>query len=400
MLPLLEGVRILSVEQYGAGPFGTQFLADLGAEVIKIENPSDGGDMSRSVGPHFNEDLPETARSVFFQGLNRGKRSLTLDLGKPEGRAAFARLAATADAVATNLRGDVPKALGLDHAALASANPRIVCAHLSGYGRDGPRATWPGYDYLMQAEAGHFHLTGSPDGPPCRMGLSLIDLMTGVVMGLGLVSGVLRARATGEGADVDVSLFDLALFDLNYIAHWYLNAGAVTTRLPRSAHPSIVPCQAYRTQDGWIYLMCNKEKFWPLLCEKIGAPELGRDPRYARFPDRLRARDELTDVLDGLLSRRTTAEWLADFGGAIPAAPIHDVAQALDNPFVRERGMIETLHTPDGAAVTMLANPVRSSVPTRPSTPAPALGADTDAVLAEAGFAPAEIAALRAAGVV
>jgi crotonobetainyl-CoA:carnitine CoA-transferase CaiB-like acyl-CoA transferase len=161
-----------------------------------------------------------------------------------------------------------------------------------------------------------------------------------------------------------------------------------------------VPCQAYRTQDGWIYLMCNKEKFWPLLCEKIGAPELGRDPRYARFPDRLRARDELTDVLDGLLSRRTTAEWLADFGGAIPAAPIHDVAQALDNPFVRERGMIETLHTPDGAAVTMLANPVRSSVPTRPSTPAPALGADTDAVLAEAGFAPAEIAALRAAGVV
>jgi crotonobetainyl-CoA:carnitine CoA-transferase CaiB-like acyl-CoA transferase len=400
MLPLLEGVRILSVEQYGAGPFGTQFLADLGAEVIKIENPSDGGDMARSVGPHFNADLPETARSVFFQGLNRGKRSLTLDLGKPEGRAAFARLAAKADAVATNLRGDVPKALGLDHAALSAVNPRIVCAHLSGYGRDGERAKWPGYDYLMQAEAGIFHLTGDPDAAPARMGLSVIDLMTGVVLGLALVSGVMRARGTGQGMDVDVSLFDLALFDLNYIAHWYLNAGAVTTRLPRSAHPSLVPCQVYRTRDGWIYLMCNKEKFWPLLCEKIGAPELGRDPRYARFPDRLRARDELTEVLDGLLSARTTAEWLVEFGGAIPAAPIHDVAQALENPFVRERGMIETLRTPDGAAVTVLANPVRSTVPARPSAPAPALGADTDAVLAEAGFAPGEIAALRAAGVV
>lgn len=400
MLPLLEGVRILSVEQYGAGPFGTQFLADLGAEVIKIENPGDGGDMARGVGPHFNDTLPETARSVFFQGLNRGKRSITLDLGRPEGRAVFARLAAGADAVATNLRGDVPKALGLDHAALSSVNPRIVCAHLSGYGRDGPRATWPGYDYLMQAEAGIFHLTGDPEGAPSRMGLSVIDLMTGVVLGLALVSGVMRARATGQGMDVDVSLFDLALFDLNYIAHWYLNAGATTTRLPRSAHPSLVPCQAYRTRDGWIYLMCNKEKFWPLLCERMGVPELGRDPRYARFPDRLRARDELTEVLDGHLSRRTTAEWLEVFGGAIPAAPIHDVAQALDNPFVRDRGMIETLRTPDGAAVTLLANPVRSTLPARPSSPAPALGADTEAVLEQAGYDAAAIAALREARVV
>jgi len=400
MLPLLNGVRILAVEQYGAGPFGTQFLADLGAEVIKIENPNDGGDMARSVGPHFAPDLPETARSVFFQGLNRGKRSLTLDLSRPEGRATFARLAAGADAVATNLRGDVPAALGLTHAALAAANPRIVCAHLSGYGREGPRATWPGYDYLMQAEAGHFHLTGDPASAPARMGLSVIDLMTGVVLGLALVSGVMKARESGQGMDVDVSLFDLALFDLNYIAHWYLNAGATTTRLPRSAHPSLVPCQAYRTQDGWIYIMCNKEKFWPLLCTRIGAPELGQDPRYARFPDRLRARDELTGMLDALLSRRTTAAWMEIFGGAIPAAPILDVAQALDNPFIQARGLVETLHDPAGGSVRLVANPVRSSLPALPSTPAPALGADTDAVLAEAGFSPAEIAGLRAARLV
>jgi crotonobetainyl-CoA:carnitine CoA-transferase CaiB-like acyl-CoA transferase len=232
------------------------------------------------------------------------------------------------------------------------------------------------------------------------MGLSIIDMMTGVVMGLALVSGVMRARRTGQGMDVDVSLFDLAAYDLNYIANWYLNAGAVTTRLPRSAHPSMVPCQSYRTRDGWIYLMCNKEKFWPLLCGKLGAPELARDPRYARFPDRLRARDELTEVLDGLLSRRTTAEWMQEFGGVIPAAPIHDVAQAMENPFLRERGMIETLRTEEGAAVRVLASPVRSSVAALPSRPAPALGADTDAVLAEAGFGADEIAALRAHGTI
>lgn len=252
----------------------------------------------------------------------------------------------------------------------------------------------------MQAEAGHFHLTGDPSSPPARMGLSIIDMMTGVVMGLALVSGVMRARRTGQGMDVDVSLFDLAAYDLNYIANWYLNAGAVTTRLPRSAHPSMVPCQSYRTRDGWIYLMCNKEKFWPLLCEALGAPELARDARFARFPDRLRAREALTEVLDGLLSRRTTAEWMEAFAGVIPAAPINDVAQAMENPFLRERGMIETLRTEDGAAVQVLATPVRSSLPARPSRPAPVLGADTDALLAEAGFGAAEIAALRARGTI
>jgi crotonobetainyl-CoA:carnitine CoA-transferase CaiB-like acyl-CoA transferase len=283
---------------------------------------------------------------------------------------------------------------------LKEFNPRIVCAHLSAYGRQGSRKSWPGYDYLMQAEAGYLSLTGEPDGPPARFGLSVVDMMTGLMTSFALVSGVVGARATGRGMDVDVSLFDLALFDLNYIAHWYLNAGAATTRLPRSAHPSLVPCQAYSTQDGWIYIMCNKEKFWPLLCTRIGAPELGQDPRYARFPDRLRARDELTGMLDALLSRRTTAAWMEVFGGAIPAAPILDVAQALDNPFIQARGLVETLHDPAGGSVRLVANPVRSSLPATPSTPAPALGADTDAVLAEAGFSPAEIAGLRAARLV
>jgi crotonobetainyl-CoA:carnitine CoA-transferase CaiB-like acyl-CoA transferase len=408
MLPLLEGVRILSVEQYGAGPFGTQFLADLGAEVIKIENPTDGGDMARGVGPHFLPDMPDTARSVFFQGLNRGKRSVTLDLGRAEGRAAFARLAAKADAVATNLRGDVPAALGLDHAALAAVNPRIVCAHLSGYGRDGERARWPGYDYLMQAEAGIFHLTGDPAGAPSRMGLSVIDLMTGVVLGLALVSGVMRARGTGQGMDVDVSLFDLALFDLNYIAHWYLNAGAVTTRLPRSAHPSLVPCQAYRTRDGWIYLMCNKEKFWRALCECVSRDDWIDDPRFVDFAARLRHRELLTRLIDEVLAPRTTAEWMERFAGRVPAAPILDLAQAMRNPFFAERGLVREARCdaddgagPDpGTCFSLLANPIRTAGAPALDRAAPGLGQHTRELLSALGYAGDTIDALIADGII
>ena len=199
---VLAGLRILAVEQYGAGPFGTQVLADLGAEVIKIEDPASGGDVARTVGPYFSEALPPTADSFFFQGLNRSKKSIALNLAHPQGRAVFERLVAQADAVANNLRGDVPARLGLNYEALAAINPKIVCGHLTGYGRGGERADWPGYDYLMQAETGYFHLTGDPDGPPSRMGLSLVDLMTGVALGLGIVSAVMSARASGRGRDV------------------------------------------------------------------------------------------------------------------------------------------------------------------------------------------------------
>ena len=192
--PMLEGVRILAVEQYGAGPFGTLFLADLGAEVIKIENTADGGDVSRVVGPHFHDALPETARSVFYQGLNRSKKSITLDLAQPAGQAVFHRLVAHADAVASNLRGDVPAKLGITYPQLAQANPKIVCAHLTGYGREGERAAWPGYDYMMQAEAGYFHLTGDPDSSPARFGLSLVDLMTGVALAAGLLAALHAAQ--------------------------------------------------------------------------------------------------------------------------------------------------------------------------------------------------------------
>ena len=273
----LAGLRVLAVEQYGAGPFGTSYLADLGAEVIKIENHKDGGDVGRHVGPHFfgEED------SHFYQTFNRNKKSLTLDLKHPDGQAVFHRLVKTADAVLDNLRGDLPAKLGLDHAALKEINPRIVCAHLSAYGRAGSRTAWPGYDYLMQAETGHLTLTGEPDGPPTRYGLSIVDLMTGLAAAFALLAGVTKARATGVGLDVDTSLYDVALHNLNYPGTWYLNAGVVTGRTARSGHPSLVPSQLYRTQDGWLFIMCNKEKFWPLLAKELGHPEWITDPELA-----------------------------------------------------------------------------------------------------------------------
>ena len=397
MLPL-AGVRVLAVEQYGAGPFGTLYLADLGAEVIKIENPSDGGDMSRAVGPHFF--APED--SQFFHTFNRNKLSVTLDLAVPEARAVLHDLVRSADALACNLRGDVPAKLGLTYEHLKAHNPRIVCAFLSAYGRDGPRAAWPGFDYLMQAETGYFSLTGEPDGPPARCGLSLVDLMTGLAMAYALVSALLAARASGEGRDIDVSLFDVALFNVSYLATWYLNADYRQDRLPRSAHPSLTPCQLYRTRDGWIYLMCNKEKFWPALCRALGRPEWAADPRFRTFADRLAHRALVNEQVESELVKRTTGEWLVTFGGAVPAAPVLDVAQALENPFVTEHGRLAAVPhaaAPSGA-YRVVAPPVRCAGESAPARPAPVLGADTESVLRGLGYDAARIARLRASGAI
>jgi succinate--hydroxymethylglutarate CoA-transferase len=394
MLPL-SGLRIIAVEQYGAGPYGSMQLADLGAEIIKIENPAEGGDMARRVGPFYLEN----GDSQFFHSFNRNKKSLTLDLKKPAARRVLAALAARADGLIDNLRGDLPDKLGLTYAALAAANPRIVCVHLSAYGRSGTRAHWPGYDYLMQAEAGYLSVTGEPDGPPARMGLSIVDLMTGLFAAFALVSGVLEARATGTGRDLDVSLFDCALQNLSYLATWYLNAGHVQSREPRSAHPSLVPSQLYRTRDGFIFIMCNKEKFWPILCARLGHPEWAEDPRFRTFKERLANRAIVSELLDETLSQRSTADWLAHFAGHVPAAPVNDIRSALDNPFVHEAGRIRDYRLDPGPPLRMVAGPVVTAEEP-PLRAGPALGANTEAVLRECGFSEVEVQALRAEGVV
>ena len=393
----LTGVTILAVEQYGAGPFGTMLLADLGAEVIKIENPADGGDMARAVGPHF---LPDGS-SQFFHAFNRNKRSLTLNLKAPEGREIFHRLVAGADAVMNNLRGDLPEALGLDYAALGEINPVIVCAHLSAYGRDGPRKNWPGYDYLIQAEAGYLSVTGEPDGPPARFGLSVVDMMTGLMAVFALSSGIIGARASGKGMDLDTSLFDTGLHNLSYLATWYLNSGINQGREPRSAHPSLTPSQLYRTSDGWLFVMCNKEKFWPILADAVGHPEWSTDPRFASFAARLEHRAEITEMLDQVLSERTTAEWLELLQGVAPVAPVNDVAEALENPFVAAGDRVAGFTGPDGVELLrMAAGPVRVAGAEQPRRAGPELGADSGDILRGLGLSAAEIAALRAKGVV
>jgi len=388
----LSGVRIVSVEQYGAGPFGTQHLADLGAEVIKIENFHDGGDIGRAVGPQFFGP----GDSHFYEAFNRNKRSLGLDLKHPKGQEIFRKLVERSDAVFDNLRGDLPTKLGITYAQLANVNAKIVCVHLSAYGRSGSRASWPGYDYLMQAEAGYLSLTGEPDGPPARFGLSIVDLMTGTTAAMALLAGLVDAQATGKGRDLDVSLFDVALHNLAYVATWYLNGGIVTNREPRSSHPSLTPSQLCRTKDGWLFIMCNKEKFWTALAEAVGKPEWATDPEYSTFAARLKNREQVTQELDAVLTTVTTAEWISRLGGKVPIAPVYDVQQALENPFVAEQQLVLDFQHPEHGKIRGVASPVRlENSAVLPTRAAPRLGEDTDALLEELGYAPNMIGALR-----
>ena len=395
MLPL-SSVRVVAVEQYGAGPFGTMFLADLGAEVIKIENPADGGDISRDVGPYYFEDRD----SYFFHALNRNKKSFTLDLSKAGSKNVFHDLVRSADAVCSNLRGDVPQKLGLTYQDLNTVNAAIVCAHLSAYGREGPRADWPGYDYLMQAEAGYLSLTGEPGSPPARFGLSVVDFMTGLGLAYAILAGLTGVRSTGIGQDMDVSLFDFALANTNYLAAWYLNEGSAQERLPRSAHPSLVPCQLYRTADGWLFIMCNKEKFWSTLCDAIARPQWKEDARFSSFKERLAHREHLTELIDEALSSKTTEQWLDKLSGLIPVAPVNDIAQALENPFVTEHGRLQTLTHPTKGDYRLVANPVHASAGESPSNPAPRLGEHTESLLKDLGYSKTRIQGLRRDGII
>ena len=334
----LSGVRVIAFEQYGAGPFGTQYLADLGAEVIKIEPAGTSGDYLRAIGPYFidGEDR-NSASSIFFQALNRNKKSITLDILSNDGKIILQKLIENADAVSNNLRGDVPEKLGITYDQLKKYNKAIVSAHCSAYGREGPRKNWPGYDYLMQAEAGYFSLTGEPDGPPSRFGLSVVDYMSGLTMSFGLVSAILSARATGVGRDVDVNLFDTAMFNQSYMAAWTLNTDFKSERLDRSAHPILVPCQLYKTKDGWIFLMCNKESFWPVLCKKLDREDLIDNSKFVNFSSRQKYRDEITRILDEELMKKNTSEWLDEFGGIVPAAPILNLYQFIENTCTCDR---------------------------------------------------------------
>ncbi len=389
MLPL-HGIRILTFENFGAGPFGSMYLADLGAEVIKIENREQGGDATRNMGPHFLGPND----SHFFQTFNLNKKSVTLNLKLPQGQALFHKLVATADAVMNNLRGDQPDKLGLTYAALQKANPRIVCAHLSAYGRDNDRTAWPGYDYLMQAEAGFFHLTGEPGSPPARMGLSIIDYMTGITTSLALLAALIGVGKTGKGRDIDVSLFDVALHQLSYPGTWYLNEKQVTGRMPRSAHPSAVPVQTFKTADGWIFIMCMLDKFWSAMLQVMKREDLGKDVRFADMAARRANREVLTTELDAVFSTATTAQWLAQLQGVLPVAPVYDLAQALENPYLSDIQMLRNTPHPLRADFRSFVNPIKLDGARLPGQVCSALGADNADTFRALGVSDEELATL------
>ena len=377
----LAGVRILAVEQYGAGPYGTQLLSELGAEVVKIEAPSMGGDVSRATGPYF---LGE-ADSEFFQTFSKAKKSVALEIKTPAGRADFERLVASADAVVNNLRGDQPEKLKITYDHLKAIKPSIVCAHLSAYGRGNSREGWPGYDYLMQAEAGFMTLTGEPEGPPVRFGLSMVDFMTGSVFATGILAAILGARTTGEGCDVDVSLFDVALHQTSYPATWAMNEGHHVGRLPRGAHPSIAPSQMVRTKDGWAMLLCQTQKFWEAFCDAVGKPGLKADARFKDIPTRRAHLPELTAALDDALAGKTTDEWMAILGGVAPFAPVKDLGDALETPYVAEVGMRQVVgHDAKPLGLHLLASPIKVNGERMPGVRAPRMGEHTAELLGEA----------------
>jgi crotonobetainyl-CoA:carnitine CoA-transferase CaiB-like acyl-CoA transferase len=351
----LQDLRIVAVEQYGAGPWGTMHLADLGADVIKVEDPRTGGDIARYVPPYQDgED------SLFFESFNRNKRSISLDLITPAGRKVFEDLVRQSDAVYSNLRGDVPRRLRLCYDDLKDVNPKIVCCSLSAYGMTGPRSNEPGYDYMVQGLAGWMSLTGEPDGPPQKTGLSLVDFSGGYVAGFALLAGLHSAQRTGIGLDCDLSLFETALSMLNYQATWYLTKGHSPTRTRHSAHPSLVPFQNFKTADGWVIIACPKDKFFERLVAVLELEELIGDPRYQDFLSRGAHRRELLEILEARVSQ-LSSEVVLDrlMAAGVPCSPVNDVAHALQDPQVEARGLIVETEHPGYGTVRQIASPLR-----------------------------------------
>ena len=395
MLPLAD-LRVIALEQFGAGPWATMQLADLGAEVIKIEDPRSGGDVARYVPP-----FQEGEDSLFFETFNRGKRSISLDLRVPAGRTAFEDLVRQSDVVYSNLRGDQPQRLGLTHAALAHLNPRIVCCSLSGFGTTGPRADEGGYDYVMQGLAGWMSVTGEPDAPPTKTGLSLVDYSGGYVSVIALLAGVWRAQRDGIGCDCDISLFETALAELAYVGTWAASSGSEPRRMPFSAHPSIVPFQVFPTADGWIVVACPKQKFWQALCGAIERPELPDDERFADFAARDRHRDVLVPILTEALGARPAHEWLERLREAgVPCGPVNGVADGLGDPqTVAREGVIAYEH-PRLGSVRQAASPLRVGTERAPVRRAPTRGEHTRELLGElCGYGPDRLEQLERDGV-
>jgi len=390
----LEGLRVLDQTQVMAGPFCAMLLADMGADVIKIEPP--GGETTRTM------DL-EAAPGVSapFLAVNRNKRGLVLDLKRAEGVAILRRLVATADVLIENYRPGVARRLGVDYATLSAVNPRLVYCSISGFGQTGPYAERGGYDLIAQGMSGIMSATGSEGGAPVKIGVPITDLGAGLFAVFGILCAVRARRVTGRGQFVDTSLFEagLALSAWEATEYWY------TGQVPRglgTAHRLNAPYQAFRASDGYFTVGAANDNLFPRFCAILGRDDLVHDPRFDSVARRLRHRAELERLVEAVTERRPRAHWLAQCEAAgVPAGPINTVPEALDDPHVHARGMVQELAHPDAGRVKGLGNPVKlSATPPAMRKAAPRLGEDTDAILAELGLDPAAIAALREKGVV
>lgn len=391
----LHDLRIIAVEQYGAGPFGSLQLADLGADIIRVETRD--GDIARGVPP-FAED----GDSLFHESFNRNKRGVVLDLDHPDGRAVFEDLVRVADAVYSNLRGDVVAKLRIRYEDLAPLNPRIVCCSLSGFGTTGPRAAEPAFDYMLQGLTGWMSVTGEPNGPPVKSGLSVVDFSAGLAAAASLLAGVYASRRDGIGCDCDVSLYDTAMSMLNYVGTWQATMGYSVERQPHSAHPTMTPFQAFPTADGWIVAGGTKEKFWRSMAAAIGREDLAADPRFASFAERRRNRDAFVAALEDTFRTRSSEEWITRLTGAgVPCSRVNSIADAIAEPHARARGSIVETDHPRFGTVRSLASAVRVGEPRAEHRRAPRLAEHTTEILRDLlGYDARTIDALSESGAI
>lgn len=346
----LAGIRVIEVGHMLAGPYCGLMLADMGAEVIKVETPD--GDIARSVSPHF-----VGPHNAYFASLNRNKKSVVLDLARPEGQHILHRMAAQAHALVTNLRPSAIRKLGLTYEALKPANDRLVCVALTGYGLEGKYAESPAYDYVIQAMTGVMALTGDPSGPPTKAGYSAVDNSAGLVAALGLLAKIIE----GRGGQVDVSMYDVMLSQLNYLAGANLNAGEHIERLPNSSHPYMVPAQIFPTGNGWLTLFITHDKFWKTFSDEVARAEWLTDERFATMAGRRQHRDVVLAAITQVLSRASAAEWvrrLAPLG--LVVAEVGTLDEALASPIATERGLVVALGDGD-LPLRAIASPVRFS---------------------------------------
>jgi crotonobetainyl-CoA:carnitine CoA-transferase CaiB-like acyl-CoA transferase len=392
----LSGITVLDLTRILAGPFCTQALADAGADVIKIEEPRKGDD-TRGWGPPFVE-----GESTYYLAVNRGKRSLTLNLKEPEGREILWKLLAGADVLVENFRPGTLDTLGFSAADVRARHPRLVYASISGYGADGPWGGRPGYDAIIQGEGGLMSVTGAPDGPPFRVGASMADVVTGMAAFQGILLALYRRERTGQGGVVDVSLLESLLSTLTYHASTYLLAGEVPGRLG-NRHPNLAPYETFEAKDGHVIVGAGSETLWRSFCAVLGQPDLASDPRFATNAQRVTNYGELRAHLAARMRERTVGEWLSAFEAAgIPCGRVRNVGEALDGPQVGARGLLVDVDHPRMGRGRYVGSPLHLDGTRRSSNrPPPALGEHTAQILADRlGLGPADLAALKGRGVI